>query len=1217
MRPRQVELSESERTAMKESHKFALALTKPRKQHQTQAPQLAKCIFAFLTAVAFNPPAAESKPRSKEMQELLDSIGESKLLHTNVQMKSSSRAKEVFDKMKSTRRTLHTEALNEYEAWTETFVEGMNERFEERKKKAETVKKNTGSEIEQLLVGMTDQALLAGKVEDVIYVWDRVTEMKKQRKEELNELGTTLRELAKIKRKSMTEYVANLKAKLIDIAFVLEPEAVNIIQEMLVKHQEELDKEDKEIEDYLKEQADENQKVFEDYYVRWKQKKEQFHTLKQNEAIQNFQTKLNESYYVNPQERVDVLKELMDYQLQVYNDRKQIIATLRQIPIADITKNRVNELDEQLKQLSEVSSEKYKEYFQNYIKVQDARYGEAVKLAEAFRDFLTKNDANLPEGKTFDMLIQEECTPLIDQRLSESKSLFLHVDKYLDEYDTRMHEYAKNIVAFYRFVGESYDVNRKDFKNAEMNFELAIAKLADKNEEDMNVRDSGLKEAVELLRKSVTHVALVKQLEVCYGKLDEANKEYDHFAANLKTLIDTQEPRVVTLFTEFEKKLAKHFEMDTEESRERIQERLTRETEEKQKQLEAEYIKKQEEEELKALEQNPTAAKGKAPAKKAPAKGKKEPVLDVPQLEVPKIEEYKSPSGETYLIEYGLDTIAEGLMRTEEEIEQQRIEEERLEEERKRLEIEAAEEAKTKGKGKKVETKKEEVKLTEEEEKLRQEEEEKQAKIKADHEEKERLKSNVPVDPNNNQCLHEKLILTKEEVLEILGDLLGQMMEEIHARRTKYIEELHESNGEVIEKNMKDVDKLFQKSWPDKETVEVDVFQTRQAEIANHKKIYDKHIRSVLEKNEEDEKAFGETVEEFSLLVSNYEKLLAKYIAALDDFSNLSELQGYLRKTKEAYNILTEQVNKFKVDLNEYAGGVDSLLKFNRNFVNSCTLQQDGGTYSEEEKNHYDALIKCIDDKFVDAKSTRQKTIAELLQDAEQRKSNPYNDFEAKYAEANSSLAAKEGLGKSFGKPKRILQDQLKAEMSKCDEAQRGVDSLIDKLKNMLEEYQSSSGSSLLSRRPASLSLEIRRTVVTLRNCIVKYAEYLNGFKEGFVPEELQRITSDEMKEDVALTEEEVKRDAEAKAEEIRCLGMIGYQAGTDKDITFMAALNKIEENVKNVARNLYQGANGQLLQGDDKIPEYLENYLRTTHAQTNEFRIGCIRALRNTVHSA
>ena len=106
---------------------------------------------------------------------------------------------------------------------------------------------------------------------------------------------------------------------------------------------------------------------------------------------------------------------------------------------------------------------------------------------------------------------------------------------------------------------------------------------------------------------------------------------------------------------------------------------------------------------------------------------------------------------------------------------------------------------------------------------------------------------------------------------------------------------------------MKDVDTLYQKPWPTAEIIEVDVFQTRQSEISNHKKIYDKHVRSVLKKNDSDDKLFDSIVKEFRTMITNYEQLLEKYTTAIGNFTNLAELQGYLRKTKEAYNILTER----------------------------------------------------------------------------------------------------------------------------------------------------------------------------------------------------------------------------------------------------------------------------------------------------------------------
>ena len=119
------------------------------------------------------------------MQELLNSIGEAKMLHANVHLKSSERAKEVFETMKNARRTKHIEALKEYENWMETFGEGMKERFEERKKKSNLLKETTDAEVERLIGNMDDKTLLSSDLEYVTYVWDKILDIKKQRKEEL------------------------------------------------------------------------------------------------------------------------------------------------------------------------------------------------------------------------------------------------------------------------------------------------------------------------------------------------------------------------------------------------------------------------------------------------------------------------------------------------------------------------------------------------------------------------------------------------------------------------------------------------------------------------------------------------------------------------------------------------------------------------------------------------------------------------------------------------------------------------------------------------------------------------------------------------------------------------------------------------------------------------------------------------------------------------
>lgn len=47
----------------------------------------------------------------------------------------------------------------------------------------------------------------------------------------------------------------------------------------------------------------------------------------------------------------------------------------------------------------------------------------------------------------------------------------------------------------------------------------------------------------------------------------------------------------------------------------------------------------------------------------------------------------------------------------------------------------------------------------------------------------------------------------------------------------------------------------------------------------------------------------------------------------------------------------------------------------------------------------------------------------------------PYEAFEKDYKGSIHSLSAKEGLGKTYGQPRRLAQEKLRAEMTKCENA--------------------------------------------------------------------------------------------------------------------------------------------------------------------------------------
>lgn len=101
-------------------------------------------------------------------------------------------------------------------------------------------------------------------------------------------------------------------------------------------------------------------------------------------------------------------------------------------------------------------------------------------------------------------------------------------------------------------------------------------------------------------------------------------------------------------------------------------------------------------------------------------------------------------------------------------------------------------------------------------------------------------------------------------------------------------------------------------------------------------------------------------------------------------------------------------------------------------------------------------------------------------------------------------MSAKDGLGKTFGQPRRLAQERLRSEMTKCESAQAGVDKLIDRLEDYIHEAQLVSN--CLQKDPnQAMSIKLRVTVVQILRCMMHYSNHLAGFKNDMEP--LQRIT--------------------------------------------------------------------------------------------------------------
>ena len=127
-------------------------------------------------------------------------------------------------------------------------------------------------------------------------------------------------------------------------------------------------------------------------------------------------------------------------------------------------------------------------------------------------------------------------------------------------------------------------------------------------------------------------------------------------------------------------------------------------------------------------------------------------------------------------------------------------------------------------------------------------------------------------------------------------------------------------------------------------------------------------------------------------------------------------------------------------------------VKQNADMLKACWLFEHGGNYSQPEIDWYRGQMDEIDTLFNEmiAKRTEQRT--DIAQQASKLQKDPTAEFNLSYIESIHQLSAKDGLGKTFGQPRRLAQERLRSEMTKCEQAQEGVDRLLDRLESLTAE---------------------------------------------------------------------------------------------------------------------------------------------------------------------
>lgn len=180
--------------------------------------------------------------------------------------------------------------------------------------------------------------------------------------------------------------------------------------------------------------------------------------------------------------------------------------------------------------------------------------------------------------------------------------------------------------------------------------------------------------------------------------------------------------------------------------------------------------------------------------------------------------------------------------------------------------------------------------------------------------------------------------------------------------------------------------------------------------------------------------------------------------------------------------------------------------------------------------------------------------------------------------------------------------------MTKCEQAQKGVDQLIDQLEDLCEEAVDDNltlnKATLQSsdNNEKTISIRMRIALVQAIRSIRHYAMHLGGFKEEV--KEFERISYTETQESIEVEEEQKEADLKRQDEELEILGPIGFKNASEPYVKFPDAIIGIETMCKELCQKLYQGDNVKYLEGNDRIPAYLSVFLENMKKQAEGFKI-------------
>ena len=1067
----------------------------------------------------------------------------------------------ILSNLKSKKRAMNLDAIDDYEIWKKNYINETENNVKDNVSNLKDDLNSTQNEVYSKFL-MKDEELIKLVQNDIDNISAFYHEVLKQRD---TNIGICLKGIMKLLSecfKNVNVKIAKLGKQLDEIGFLREEEIKDVtddkklyIKNFIEQKKSFYNRIISEIKDSEKELVEQSQKDFEEFILRWK-------NVKLNNYLEELKKLLQSKEFVDNSERADLIKELKESQMEIYNKRNQLIfEKLFKLQFEEITTKGIEAINKNLDEIYAEGEKLFTEHIQKLVNDSDNIQNKSLQEIENFKqqvntvsyDF-SKDNHNEKKYNDYDELnsiedlVEKEIKPILDKNKEDRTEYIKKLNSYIDEYDEYVNNISQKIINLYLNVGKAFDDHKKSLHQTERNYLVSIAKECDNDEEICNNKEEELKKILNEMKNCINKEELDEGLSNSFKIMDELQVEYRDFFKKVDDLYNSHEGILNEEYHKYEKNALKIFGIYPPDNKYEIEQRRNKESEFLSKKKEAE----EEEEERKKLEEEEKEAEKTGKKAKAPPKKEKKQLKkgEVPENLIPprEILEFKSKLNHDYLIDFKIDELVRHHLRnviynrdddifelkpkSPEELERiQKEKEEREAEEKELLE----------NKGKKKEVKKEEKKDNPEEEN----EIDYLNEFDVYNADTNKV-FNSPVNADNEKLLSEINDFNEENITKGLNDLFEMLQEKILNKHNNNVEEAKIDDDERREEQLNDLDIRLKSLAPRKGKIEVEEYDKRLSELEKHDAKLNKHKEDIIKKNEKDDEDNKKLLEDlenkFNKLKEEYEKLSK----GIEEEESSKGLEDKFKKFKTSYYDFIADLNENESLLKKYSeNNPNALMNLNKNFILSLSPFSNGGTYSDREIEFTKNELNKLDEETIKASmENRKKENEEKLKQIRDDCDKFMKDIEDKYNLANENIMAKEGIGKKFGAPKRLVNDIIINIKIKCNLAQEGLNSLYKDLVNMINSFNDIKDLDKLNEalNKNELPLNIRKQLQKINTCVWNYGKYIEAFKQNVLDTyQLSRVIMRENIESHEITEkEDIDLDEKLKNEELLPLGMLG-----------------------------------------------------------------------------